>query len=129
MSMESPLQLCSKAISSPYNPNNHHINANQTPPFQIPNKQSAKNIKVRVNLAHSASTRMMAVAYTSLATYETTPIYKSRLVAQMCCWFTAKTKYSTPEFKFGIQHMIMESCVEANRAFSPANASDLNLVF
>ncbi len=50
-------------------------------------------------------------------TYETTPVYKSRWVAQMCCWFTAKTKYSTPEFKFDIQRMNMESCVEANRAF------------
>jgi len=78
MSMESPLQLCSKAISSPYNPNNHHINANQTPPFQIPNKQSAEKIKVRVNPAHSASPCMMAIAYISLVIYETTPVYKSR---------------------------------------------------
>jgi hypothetical protein len=72
--MESPLQLCSKAISSPYNPNNHHINANQTPPFQIPNKQNAQKIKVRVEFAHSASTCMLAVAHTSLITYETTPV-------------------------------------------------------
>jgi len=78
MSIESPLQLCSKEISSPYNPNNHHINANKIPPFQILNKQNAKKIKVTVKLAHSASTRMMVVAYTSLVTYETTLIYKSK---------------------------------------------------
>jgi len=72
MNMESPLQLCSKAISSPYNPNNHYINANQTPPLPNSKQTKCKKIKVRVKLAHSASTRMMAVAYTSLVTYETT---------------------------------------------------------
>ncbi len=57
------------------------------PPFQIPNKQNVKKFKVRVKfkLSHSTSTRMMVVAYTSLVTCETTLVYKSRWVAQMCC--------------------------------------------
>jgi hypothetical protein len=56
----------------------HHINANQIPPFQIPNKQNEKKKKVRVTVkfAHFAFTYIMAVAYTSLVTYKTTLVYQ-----------------------------------------------------
>jgi hypothetical protein len=56
------------------------------PLFQIPNKQNEKKfkVKVKVKLSHSTSTRMMVIAYTFLVTCETTLVYKSRWVAQMC---------------------------------------------
>jgi hypothetical protein len=51
-----------------------------------------KKIKVtiKVKLAHSTSICMIVATYTSLVTYETTWVCKSRWVAHMCYWFTSK---------------------------------------
>jgi hypothetical protein len=103
--------FCNKVISNPYNPNNHHINANHTPPppskFQINKVKNKIKDGVKVTPTHSISIRMMFVKHTSLVTYETTLVHKSRWVLQMCCWFTTKAICSTPELKSNIQCMIM----------------------